>query len=81
MSAGSGGVAGITGTPAEVARLRAATLLPSVRMISGVGPTKMTPSRLQASTNSGFSERKPYPGWMASAFASTAMRRMSSMSR
>ncbi len=38
MSAGNGGVAGITGTPAEVARLRAATLLPSVRMISGVGP-------------------------------------------
>ena len=59
MSAGSGGVAGITGTPAEVARLRAATLLPSVRMMSGVGPMKMMPSRLQASTNSGFSERNP----------------------
>ena len=30
MSAGSGGVAGMTGTPAAIARLRAATLLPSV---------------------------------------------------
>ena len=36
-----------------------ATLLPSVRMICGVGPTKITPSRSQASTNSGFSDRKP----------------------
>ena len=41
---GSGGVAGIIGTPADVARFRAATLLPRVRMVSGVGPTKTMPA-------------------------------------
>lgn len=59
MSAGSGGVAGITATPAATAALRADTLLPSVRMFAGVGPTKITPSRSQASAKSGFSERNP----------------------
>ena len=43
-SSGSGGVAGITGTPTETARLRAATLLPSVRMVSGLGPMKIMPA-------------------------------------
>ena len=35
----------MTGTPTETARLRAATLLPSVRMVSGVGPMKTMPGR------------------------------------
>ena len=39
-SSGSGSVAGMTGTPMEIARLRAATLLPSVRIVSGFGPMK-----------------------------------------
>jgi hypothetical protein len=59
MSSGSGSVAGITGTPASMARLRADTLLPSRRIVSAVGPTKMMPASLQASTNSGLSDRKP----------------------
>ena len=59
---GSGGVAGITGTPALAARLRASTLLPSRRMVSGSGPTKMIPAAAQASANSGLSDKKPYPG-------------------
>ena len=58
-SAGSGGVAGITGTPADAARFRASTLFPSLRMVSGVGPTKMMPAAAQASANSGLSDRKP----------------------
>ncbi len=59
MSRGSGGVAGMTGTPAATAALRADTLLPSVVMTSGVGPTKRMPAALQAAAKSGFSDRKP----------------------
>ncbi len=58
-SPGSGGVAGITGTPALAARLRASILLPSRRMVSGSGPTKMMPAAAQASANSGLSDKKP----------------------
>ena len=49
----------MTGTPAETASSRALTLLPSRRMICGVGPTKIKPAAAQASANAGFSERKP----------------------
>ena len=59
MSGGSGGVAGITGTPAATAALRADTLLPSVVITSGVGPTKRIPALRQARAKSGFSDRKP----------------------
>ncbi len=58
-SSGSASLAGITGTPTERARLRAATLLPRVRMVFGRGPMKTMPAASQASANSGFSERKP----------------------
>ena len=49
----------MTGAPTATARLRAATLSPSVRMVSGVGPMKTIPAAAQASANSGLSERKP----------------------
>ncbi len=49
----------MTGTPAAVARLRAATLLPRARMVSGLGPTKTIAGVAQAWANSGFSDRKP----------------------
>ena len=42
---GSGSVAGITGTPTETARLRAATLSPSMRMVSAEGPMKVDAGR------------------------------------
>ena len=58
-ASGSGPVAGITGTPQRSASLRAATLLPSVRITSPGGPTKMMPASAQASANSGRSDRKP----------------------
>jgi hypothetical protein len=50
---------GGAGTPTSTARLRAATLLPSRRMVSGFGPMKMTPFAAQASANSGLSDNRP----------------------
>ncbi len=41
------------------ARLRAATLLPSRRIVSGLGPMKMMPASAQASANSGLSDNSP----------------------
>jgi hypothetical protein len=52
-------VAGMTGTPQEMARLRAATLLPRSRIVCGRGPMKVIPAAAQASANSGLSDRKP----------------------
>ncbi len=49
----------MTGTPAATAAVRAATLLPSVVITSGVGPTNTMPAAAQARANSGFSDRKP----------------------
>ena len=63
MSSGSGSVAGTTGTPTSIARLRAATLLPSLRIVSGFGPMKMMPAAAQASANSGLSDKQPV-AWM-----------------
>ncbi len=57
--AGSGGVAGITGTPAATASSRADTLLPSSAMVSASGPTNTMPAARVARANSGFSDRKP----------------------
>ena len=45
-------VAGMTGTPAATASSRAATLLPSRRMVSGEGPMNTMPALAQASANS-----------------------------
>ncbi len=51
---GSGSLAGITGTPTETARLRAATLSPSRRMVSAEGPMKVSPPRRRPRRNPGF---------------------------
>ncbi len=59
MSSGSTSVAGMTGTPALTATLRADALSPSIRMVSAFGPMKAMPASVQASTKSGFSERRP----------------------
>jgi hypothetical protein len=64
-----------------MARLRAATLLPSRRIVSGLGPMKMMPFSAQASANSGLSDNRPYPGWIASAPDSFATRITSSIDR
>jgi hypothetical protein len=46
---------------------RAATLLPMSFSISERGPMKVRPSFSTTSAKAGFSDKKPYPGWMASA--------------
>ena len=47
------------GTPARLARSRAAVLSPSVSRSSTRGPTNVIPASRQAAANSGFSERNP----------------------
>ena len=42
-----------------IAMLRAATLLPSSRMVCALGPMKMIPASSQASANSGLSDSSP----------------------
>ena len=59
-------VPGTTGTFASIAAMRAVVLSAKVRRLSTVGPTNLIPSRSHALAKSGFSERKPYPGWIAS---------------
>ncbi len=81
MSSGSTSVAGITGTPALIATRRALALSPSIRMVSAFGPMKVIPASPQASTKSGFSDRSPYPGWIASAPHIFATRMISGMLR
>ena len=38
------------------------------KMAEGGGPTKVMDAASQAEANEAFSERNPYPGWMAVAF-------------
>ena len=60
-------VPGTIGTPADSASSRALTLLP-IRVMAWVdGPMNVMPEAWQSSANSAFSDRNPYPGWMASA--------------
>jgi hypothetical protein len=48
---------------------------------SGDGPTNVMPASAHALAKEAFSDRNPYPGWMASAPVSAAARRILSMSR
>jgi len=50
----------------------AETLSPIIRIVSGRGPMKTNPLRSTRSAKSAFSERKPYPGWTASASVTSA---------
>jgi hypothetical protein len=56
-----------SGMPKRSAFFRAVTLSPHARIASGGGPMNTTPQAPQRRANSAFSERKPYPGWIASA--------------
>ncbi len=55
-----------TGRPASRAAALAWILSPIRSITSGEGPTKVIPASAQARAKSAFSERNPYPGWMAS---------------
>ena len=55
------------GAPTRSAILRAETLSPNALIAAGGGPIQINPAPIVASAKSAFSERKPYPGWIASA--------------
>ena len=50
----------------------ALTLSPIRRMVSGRGPMNTKPLFSTRSAKSAFSDRKPYPGWIASASVTSA---------
>lgn len=56
----------VIGTPVFLTKLLASILLPISVMASMVGPIKVMPALLHASTRVGLSDRKPYPGCIAS---------------
>ena len=62
MSSPKTSVAGITGTSASIATLLALALSPNALIVAACGPMNTIPFFSQASTKSGFSESKPYPG-------------------
>merc|ERR1719300_589567 len=51
-------------------------LIPISLIADDGGPTKMTPSFWHCSANSTFSERNPYPGWIACAPVNLATSRI-----
>src|SRR3954470_24590387 len=59
-------VPGTSGTPAAASSRFASTLSPMRAITSASGPMKTSSLSSQACTKSGFSDRKPYPGWTAS---------------
>ena len=58
---------GTQGTPAAFIDSMAETLSPIKRMVCGSGPIKTKPLSCTRSAKSAFSERNPYPGWIATA--------------
>jgi len=50
-------------------------------MADAGGPTNVSPAASTADANAAFSDRNPYPGWIASAPATFAASRMRSMRR
>ena len=59
ISLPSTSVAGTTGTCASIATRRALALSPNLRMVSAFGPIKAMFAAVQASTKSGFSDKRP----------------------
>jgi hypothetical protein len=59
----------------------AVRLLPMAVMAEGGGPTKAIPASRHSWANAAFSERNPYPGWIAVAPDRRATSMMSSWSR
>ena len=63
---------GTQGTPAFFMALIADTLSPIRRIVSAFGPMKIKPDFSTCSAKSAFSDRKPYPGWIATAPVTSA---------
>src|SRR5208283_5015981 len=72
---------GTNGTPARFMFCRARVLEPINSIDSGVGPMNLRPASAQALAKRAFSERKPYPGWIASAPLRRATSRILSILR
>ncbi len=56
---------GAKGAPTLWAIWRAETLSPSKRIAAGGGPIQIKPASITICAKSAFSERNPYPGWIA----------------
>ena len=52
-------IPGSTGTPALAIRALAVTLSPIAAIVSGAGPTKISPASAQARANAAFSDKNP----------------------
>jgi hypothetical protein len=74
-------VPGKIGTPASAITLRAETLSPMRRMISGCGPIQCRPHFCTTPAKCAFSARKPYPGCTASARDTSAALMMAGIDR
>ena len=60
------------GTPALAIATFALTLSPIKRIVSGFGPMNTNPERSTFFAKSAFSDKKPYPGWIACASVTSA---------
>ncbi len=60
-------VPGTTGTPLSFIFRRDASLSPITSMLAAVGPMNTRPAASTCRQKAAFSDRKPYPGWMAPA--------------
>jgi len=70
------GEPGTTGMRSACAVFLATTLSPIMAMCSGEGPMKTMPCSSTMAAKSAFSDRKPTPGWMASAPVMVAAERI-----
>ena len=74
-------VPGTTGIPASFMVCLASDLFPILSISSPEGPINAMPNLAHLSAKAAFSERKPNPGWMASAFVARAVLISRSISR
>ena len=58
---------GSIGTPESASSDLASIFEPITAITFAGGPTQVSPASVTAAAKSAFSERKPYPGWIASA--------------
>ena len=72
---------GMVGTPAAFMVALAEALSPMASIISGEAPMNLMSFSPHTLENWAFSERKPYPGWMASALVISAAAMMFGMLR
>ena len=70
---------GTTGIPAAITATLAAILSPIKRIWSAEGPINVNPCSSTISAKLAFSDKKPYPGWIASAFEMVAADKIAGM--